>query len=140
MRTLYDSTVESRSYNEKLESILIKKEAGFSHESRQDASGSDYPFLPVVCSSAESLLKGGEVIDAVYVAQTDILQNPARIVTEVKLVQDRLNWTALNDGEKERVKKEFISLCESGGSDERLNREMIRLFDESSWEVPQNEL
>jgi hypothetical protein len=140
MRTLYDSTVESRSYNEKLESILIRKEAGSSHEGKQDASGSDYSFLPVVCSSTESLLKRGEVIDAIYVAQADILQNPAQIVTEVKLIQDGLHWTALKDGEKEQVKKEFIALCESGGSDERLNNEIIRLFDESSWEVLQNEL
>jgi hypothetical protein len=141
MRTLYDSTVESRSYNEKLESILIPKGPG-SPGQPGDApvSKDDYSFLPVVFSSAESLLKGGEVIDAVYTAQTDIVQNPARIVTEVKRVQDGLNWTALKDGEKEQVKKEFISLCESGDSDERLNKEIIRLFDESSWEVLQNEL
>jgi hypothetical protein len=76
----------------------------------------------------------------VYTAQADILRNPAPIVTELKQVQNRLNWTALKDEEKDRVKKEFISLCESGGSDERLNKEIIRLFDESSWEVLQNEL
>jgi hypothetical protein len=144
MRTLYDSTVESRSYNEKLESILIKKEAGLPDSPcgsrEQPASKDNYFFLPVAFSSAESLLRRGEAIDAVYTAQTDILQNPAAIVTEVKQVQDRLHWTALKDKEKEQVKKEFISLCESGGSDERLNKEIIRLFDESSWEVLQNEL
>ncbi|MDR0710109.1 MAG: hypothetical protein LBF77_08595 [Spirochaetaceae bacterium] len=144
MRTLYDSTVESRSYNEKLESILMKQEAGPAGSSRgsqeKQASSSDYFFLPVVVSSTESLLRSGEVIDTVYTAQAGVLQNPAPIVTEVKQVQDRLNWTALQDGDKEQVKKEFISLCESGSSDERLNREMIRLFDESSWEVLQHEL
>jgi hypothetical protein len=144
MRTLYDSTVESRSYNEKLESILMKQEAGLTGSSRgsqeKPASGSDYLFLPVVVSSAESLLKSGEVLDTVYTAQTDVLRNPAPIVTEVKQVQDRLNWIALKDEDKEQIKKEFVSLCEEDGSDERLNREMIRLFDESSWEVLRNEL
>jgi hypothetical protein len=138
MRTLYDSTVESRSYNEKLESILVRKEAGTSGPPREPrekpASKGDYSFLPVVFSSTESLLRSGELIDTVYTAQADILQNPARIVTELKQVQDSLNWTALQDADKERIKKEFISFCESGGSDERLNKEIIRLFDESSWE------
>jgi hypothetical protein len=141
MRTLYDSTVESRSYNEKLESILIKQDAGSSGGSREGSIAKDvYSFLPVVFSSAESLLKGGEVIDAVYTARNDVLRDSTRIVTELKQVQDRMNWTALKDAEKEQVKKEFISLCESGGSGERLNREMIRLFDESPWEVLRNEL
>jgi hypothetical protein len=144
MRTLYDSVVESRSYNEKLESILIEKEAalpGSAYESQEQPDSKDkYAFLPVVFSSTESLLRNSEVIDTVYTAQADILRNPAPIVTELKQVQDRLNWTALKDEEKDRVKKEFISLCENGGSDERLNREIIRLFDESSWEVLQNEL
>jgi hypothetical protein len=143
MRTLYDSAVESRSYNEKLESILIKKEAalpGSSGSRKGPDSKDDYAFLPVVFSSAESLLRNSEVIDTVYTAQAGILPNPAPVVTELKQVQDRLNWTALQDGEKELIKKEFISLCESGSSGERLNREIIRLFDESSWEVLQNEL
>jgi hypothetical protein len=139
MRTLYDSTVESRSYNEKLESILVRKEAGPGGASREPrekpASKDDYSFLPVVFSSAESLLRSNEVIDTVYTAQADILQNPAPIVTELKRVQDSLNWTAAQDADKEQIKKEFISLCERGGSGERLNKEIIRLFDESSWEV-----
>jgi hypothetical protein len=139
MRTLYDSTVESRSYNEKLESILVRKETGSSGASREprekQASEGDYSFLPVVFSSVESFLRSGELIDTVYTAQADITQNPARIVTELKQVQESLNWTAVQDADKERVKKEFISFCESGGSDERLNKEIIRLFDESSWEV-----
>jgi hypothetical protein len=139
MRTLYDSTVESRSYNEKLESILVRKEAGpvgaSPEPQKKPASKDDYSFLPVVFSSAESLLRSNEVIDTVYTAQADILQNPARIVTELKRVQDSLNWTALQGADKEQIQKEFISLCESGGSGERLNKEIIRLFDESSWEV-----
>jgi hypothetical protein len=140
MRTLYDSAVESRSYNEKLESILIKKETVLPGSQGQADSKDDYAFLPVVFSSAESLLRNSEVIDTVYTAPAGILPNPAPVVTELKQVQDRLNWTALQDEEKELIKKEFVSLCESGGSDERLNREITRLFDESSWEVLHNGL
>jgi hypothetical protein len=32
------------------------------------------------------------------------------------------------------VKKEFLALLESGGLEERLHKEMLRLYDESAWE------
>jgi hypothetical protein len=128
MRTLYDSTVETRSYNEKLESILLK-------DGRSEVGKGNYFFLPVVFSSAESLLNSSEYIETVFTAQTDILQNSAPIVMEIKQTQNKLKWDPLDLREKEKVKKEFVSLCESSGSDERLTKELLRLFDDTSWEV-----
>jgi hypothetical protein len=137
MRTLYDSTVEGRTYNQKLESILIKKETGLIAGQPEETSLSkeNFFFLPIIFSATESLMNSSESIESVFTTESDILQNPARVVTEIKQAQEKLGWTASGVEEKERIKKEFVSLCESGSSNERLNREIIRLFDESSWEV-----
>jgi hypothetical protein len=141
MSTLYDSAVESRTYNEKLESILVKKTDDYAGRA-PDVGGTaeNYFFLPVVFSSSQSLLNPEESIENVYMAREDESPNPGQIAAEVKQNQEQFAWTGLNEKEKEFVKKEFILLCENDNSDERLNREILRLFDESSWEVPQNEL
>jgi hypothetical protein len=138
IKTLYESTVENRSYNEKLKSILFKEsdEAG----SRSIPEKDDCYFLPVIFSSVESFLNGSDVIENIYVAQTDKWQNSGSIITEVGRIQNSFNWTSLNPDEKEIIKKEFVRLCEEDNPDDRTGREAVRLFEENSWEVLKNEL
>jgi hypothetical protein len=152
IKTLYESTVESRSYNDKLKGMLFKEpareEAGAEKpETAAGASGrlsspdnGDFYFLPVIFSSAESFLNGNDVIENIYTVQTDKWQDSGSIVTELSSMQNKLNWTALDADEKEIIKKEFIRLCEQDDSDERTGREIMRLFEANSWEVLKNEL
>jgi hypothetical protein len=136
MEILYNSTVESRVYNEKLENILVKKSGDYAGKAAETSLAvENYFFLPVIFSSSESLLKPEESIENVYMAQ-GALQDSSQIVTEVKQNHEKFTWKDISGKEKEQVKKEFFLLCENSSSDERLNREILRLFDESSWEVP----
>jgi hypothetical protein len=138
MGILYDSTVESRAYNEKLETILVKKSDGYAGQAMEAGmAAKNHFFLPVIFSSSESLLNPDESIESVYMAQEDILRNSSQIATDVKQSQGTFAWTGLSGKEKELVKKEFMLLCEGGNSEERLNKEILRLFDGSSWEVPE---
>jgi hypothetical protein len=137
METLYDSTVESRVYNEKLESILVEKTGDYAGQAKEAVPAAEnYFFLPVIFSSAESLLNPEESIENVYMAQ-GILQDASQIITEAKQIQEKLVWKDVSEKEKEQLKREFMLLCEDGNGDERLNKEILRLFDESAWEVPQ---
>jgi hypothetical protein len=152
IKTLYESTVESRSYNDKLKNILLDEAAGkkAGTEEPGTAAGTDRRFsspdnddcyfLPVIFSSAESFLNSSDVIENIYTAQTDKWQNSGSIITELSGMQDKLNWTALDAGEREIIKREFIRLCEQDDSDERTDREIMRLFEANSWEVLKNEL
>jgi hypothetical protein len=144
IRTLYESTVESRSYNDKLKSIFITEDA----ERPGDSGGEgalpqgkgDTCFLPAIFSSAESLLASGDILETIYTAQTDDWRNSGPVTAELSRVQGSLNWTAPEPGERESVKKEFIRLCEQDDSGERTRSEIMRLFEEDSWEVLKNEL
>jgi hypothetical protein len=149
IKVLYESAVESRSYNDTLKGIFISEAAGETpgvERPGNSGGAGDYPqdggdvyFLPAIFSSTESLLVSGDIIDVIYTAQTEQRQNSA-ITAEFSRVQGSLNWTAPEAGEKETIKKEFLQLFERDDSDERTGREIMRLFEEDSWEVLKNEL
>jgi hypothetical protein len=139
IRTLTDSIYENRSYSEKVDSILLKNE--------NDHSGKmDLQYVPAIYSVAESLLNPDDTLDSVYTAQTDVWQNTAPVVSEIGRIFSSFSWAPLNDEEKALIRSEFIALCEkdsaavSDAGEERVTKEMLRLFDESVWEDCKNGL
>jgi hypothetical protein len=138
IKTLYESAVESRSYNDKLKSIFFK-ESDRTDDRPVSADGDCY-FLPVIFSSAESFLNSNDAIENIYTAQTDQWRNSGPVIAELDRMQAGLNWIALTADEKETIKKEFVRFCEEDNPDERTGREIMRLFEETSWEVLKNEL
>jgi len=125
--TLSGSVEENLSYSDKVDSILVKNENNF-------PGATDRRFIPVIVSVADSLLNAGDRIENVYTAKTDVWQNTAPIVSEVGRSQNDFDWTPAHGDEKERVRKEFIAICEKEPTDERLAKEIMRLFDGSTWE------
>jgi hypothetical protein len=126
MLTLSGSIDESRSYSEKVNSILLK-DGDF-------AGDSDERFLPAIFFVSDSLLNPNDNVEGVYTAQSDVWLNTAPIVSEVNRVHENLSWTPTDSEEKNLVRREFMALCEKEAREERLSKEMVRLFDESSWE------
>ena len=127
LRTLSESVHESRSYSEKLDSILVKNESSFSGDA-------DQRFLPAIFFMTDSLLAREEHVENVFTAHSDSWQNSAPLVSEVNRVHNDLNWAPADSAEKARIRGEFLALCERESADERVQKEMIRLFDESVWE------
>jgi hypothetical protein len=127
LNTLSGAVYESRSYSEKVDSILIKKEVPVSGDG-------DTRFVPAVFFVTDSLLNADGVIENVYTAQTDVWQNTVPIVSELNLRQKDLSWSSVGSEEKAGVRSEFLALCEKESGEERVLKEMIRLFDESTWE------
>jgi len=125
MLTLSESIDEDLSYNEKVDSILVK------HEDYSDSS--DIRYLPAIFLATDSLLNPDDSIESVYTA--DVMENTAPLVSEINRVQNTLSWTALDKDEKDAVRREFLALCEKEANEERLAKEMLRMFDASSWEV-----
>jgi len=127
--TLSDNVNENNSYSEKVDSILIKNE----NDSSQDDG---LCCLPAIFCDTDSLLNPNGSIENIYTAQTSVWQNSAPIVSEISRAHNDFVWETVNSDEKENIRREFLSLCEREGGDERLSAEIIRLFDESAWEVP----
>jgi hypothetical protein len=131
--TLSDSVQENDSYSQTVQNILMNNTKDFSRDSETF-------YLPVVFFATDSLLNSGDSIENVYTVQNDALQNPAPIVSEVNRANKDLHWESLNAEEKGLIRKEFLSLCEKNLSEERVSKEIVRLFDESIWEVCKHEL
>ena len=126
METLAESLFENRSYNEKVDSILVKGDA-------DTAGDSDYHYLPAIFFATDSLLKSGDSIENVYTA--DAWQNTAPVVAEIGRVHSGLNWSQIEKEDKDAIRKEFLALCEREGGEQRLANEIIRLYDASAWEA-----
>jgi uncharacterized protein YukE len=125
MITLSESINEDLSYNEKVDSILVKQE--------DNSDGSDLRYLPAIFFATDSLLNSEDSIESVYTA--DAMENNASLVSEINRVQNELSWTTLDKDEKDGIRREFLALCEKEAGEERLAKELIRMFDASSWEV-----
>jgi hypothetical protein len=124
---LVDSIEESNSYSEKIESILVKIEGAFSN-------ASDRHYLPAIFFATDSLLSSGDYIENVFAAQTDAWHNTASVVSQISREHNDLNWNPQDSGEKNKIRREFLALCEKELSEERVSKEAIRLFDESAWQ------
>jgi len=127
MNTLSESVNEDKTYSEKVDSILVKGDNDFS-------AGANISYIPAAFLVSDSLLNAGDFIENVYTVKTDIWQNTTPIVSEINRVCKDLNWSPSKTEEKALVRKEFIALCEKDSTDDRVLKEMIRLFDESAWE------
>jgi hypothetical protein len=128
LKILSDSIRESSSYGKTVESILIKNENDYSE-------GANFHYLPTVFCVTDSLLNLNDSIENIYTPQSDVWKNHVSVVSGINRVKNELSWEDVNKEEKNTTRKEFLALCEKETSDERLSKEIIRLFDESSWEV-----
>jgi hypothetical protein len=133
MRTLSGSIAENESYSAKLEQMLFCGEGAGS-----SAAQTDFFFLPVIVSSTESTFGADEYIDTLYTAEAG--SHTAPLISEVSRVQGDFAWEAASTNERELVKREFLALCEKENAElsdnARKSAEMVRLFEQSVWQVP----
>jgi len=131
MLTLTDSIDETFSYSKKVESILVS-------DSTDNPGSSDFRYLPAIFSATESLLDSSDHIENIYTV--NVWKNTAPVISEISRIHNELPWASVDKDEKDTIRREFLTLCEKEAEDERLSKEIVRLFDESSWEVCTNEL
>ena len=127
LNVMSDSINEDRIYNEKVESILVKDGA-------DSSSDSNTHYVPAALLVSDSLLNKTDDIESIFTVKNDMWQNTAPIESEVSRVNKELQWSSSDAEEKKLIRKEFITLCEKSRTDERVVKEIIRLFDESAWE------
>jgi hypothetical protein len=134
LQTLSESVIEKKSYNERVESILLPDkttEVNAIH-SRNTADNSFY--IPAVFFAAMSLMNAKETRETVYIAQEDNWLNTDPIVSEVGFKASGFPWDAVSEEEWASVRKEVALLCDEKAGDERVNAQIMRLFDASRWE------
>jgi len=127
IHTLCEAVYENTSYSEKVDNILIKNDNNFSGDE-------NIHFVPAVFFVTDSFLNSGDYIENVYTVQTDVWKNTAPIISEINRIQKDLNWIPSNNEDKTLIRREFLAICEKESDEEKVSKEIIRLFDESVWE------
>lgn len=137
--TLSDSITEEQFYRNKISSILQNREYdAVSKDTAGDSQDDDFRYIPGIVSSAESLLNIDDCIENIYAPQSETWQNTAPLVSEINRISKDLTWVPAKTEDTDPVRKEFMALCEKESTDERVSKEIMRLFDASSWEEAQS--
>jgi hypothetical protein len=131
MQTLARTIIEGQSYNGKVESILEAQ----NQSNRHNSEASDICFLPGIVTSSMSFLNSNDYIESVYTAQAPYWQNTTPLIAAITTQKESFTWKPSSDTEREAVKHEFNNFCENENLEERVGKEIKRLFEQSHWEV-----
>ena len=97
------------------------------------SNSAESEFIPVIFTETDSMMSEDSSIKNVITTQeADFVNNP-RFLNQLKEASDTFEWKEINDAEYEPIKNSFQSRVNSEISDERVAKEMIRLFGESKW-------
>jgi hypothetical protein len=92
--------------------------------------------IAAVLLETDSLLTANEQIDSVITAQAEAWQATAPLVSALSQAKSSLDWQANSEEDKAATRSEFMALCEKEvAGDERIAKEIARLFDASAWEA-----
>lgn len=119
----------SIAYNRKVEHILKEEKLS----SREDA------FLPVLMVETDSMFDSTNKVNNVYVAQTNSFSKTDVVANQMQSVASSYEWQPVEKEEHNQVQNDFMQKCNASGIDERVVKEMVRLFNESSWTVPKTD-
>jgi hypothetical protein len=90
-------------------------------------------FVPVIFTETDSMMSADSSIKNVITTQEAEFVNNPRFLNQLKEASDTFEWKEISDAEFEPIKNSFQSRVNSEISDERVAKEMIRLFGESKW-------
>ena len=90
-------------------------------------------FVPVIFTETDSMMSQDSSIKNVITTQEAEFVNNPRFLNQLKEASDTFEWKEINDAEYEPIKNSFQARVNSEISDERVAKEMIRLFGESKW-------
>lgn len=118
-----NDVIDQLNYTDSVKSIL--------KDVTSDSAESE--FIPVIFTETDSMMSEDSSIKNVITTQeADFVNNP-RFLNQLKEASDTFEWKEINDAEYEPIKNSFQSRVNSEISDERVAKEMLRLFGESKW-------
>lgn len=121
-----ENVSSSINYNKKVEHIL------------KDSSVPDKldTFVPALLTEGMSMFDKNNFISNVYLPKSVNLPNSEFISSQMQQADSNFEWREVTKSEKEQIKSQFVKEMEKQNVDERVSKEMRRLFDESVWTLP----
>ena len=116
--------IEQLKYSDSVQSIL--------KENKVEEKQSEY--VPVIFTESDSMMSSDSVIKNIYSSPQAKYSKDSRYINQLKEKSESFEWKAVSDKEFEPVKNSFQAKVSSEITDERVAKEMLRLFDETKWE------
>ena len=119
-----DDVIDQLNYTASVKNILYSEE---SHEKKNK-------YIPFIVSQKDSILSSGSSVNDFYCQEDVKFTGEAKYLNQVKESEEKISWKSVSEGEYEKIKKSFEEKVNTQISDERLAKEMLRLFGQSRWE------
>lgn len=115
--------IEQLQYSDSVKSIL--KDIEF--EERQSQ------YVPVIFSETDSMMTEDSVIKNIYSSSEAKYSNDSKYLNQLKDASENLDWNEVSDKDFESIKNSYQAKISSEISNERVAKEMLRLFNETKW-------
>lgn len=115
--------IEQFQYSDSVKSIL--NDTGFEEKQAQ--------FVPVIFSETDSMISENTSVKNIYTPDQAKYAHDSKFLNQLKDKSDEFEWKEVRENEFEPIKNSFQSKINSEISDERVAKEMLRLFGESKW-------
>lgn len=115
--------IEQFQYSDSVKSIL--NDTGFEEKQAQ--------FVPVIFSETDSMISENTSVKNIYTPDQAKYAHDSKFLNRLKDKSDEFEWKEVRENEFEPIKNSFQSKINSEISDERVAKEMLRLFGESKW-------
>ena len=118
-----NDVIEQQKYSESLQNIL--KDIEF--ETTQNE------FVPVVFTESDSLVSHDTSIKDIVTSTGADFSTSSKYLNQLKESSEKFSWKEVNNKEFEPIKNSFQTKVNKEVRDERVAKEMLRLFTESKW-------
>lgn len=142
LNSMYGNIQSTLKYNSDVSHIL--KDDGSSSSAKTASperaegvylgDGVEESFVSALVTEAMSMFDKESSVENVYLPR-EHFSGVEAVEREVRQIEGKFVWQESNPLDKERVKKAFNKEIEESNTDERVAKEMRRLFDEGAWTV-----
>lgn len=118
-----EDIIEQLRYSDSVQSIL--------KDVHSDKSDDEY--VPVIFVETDSIMSADTSVKDVFTSSEASFSTNSKYLNQLKENSDQFSWKEVNDKEFEPIKNSFQQKVNTEISDERVAREMLRLFGETKW-------
>lgn len=118
-----DDVIEQLRYSESVKNIL--KEISFDQPTDE--------YVPVIFTETDSMMSAESSVKNVFTSEEADFSTNSKYLNQLRENSERLSWKEISDDEFEPIKNSFQQKVNSEITDERVAKEMLRLFGESKW-------
>lgn len=118
-----ENVMESVAYSKQLHHIL----------NDEDISASTEEYVPVLMVESDSMFAADSSLNNYYVSDNESLPD-STIINNIQAASGNFTWKEVEQKNYESIKNSFLTKCNESGLDERVIKEMIRLFESSKWQ------